>query len=130
MAEPDDPHAHGAPTKWVPVTEGASGEDPSIPASQFFSEGNGGESRKSFHGYPNGFAQLIDSPTQWHITPMQIDTRNRDCGATRNDISNCTRFTPGPEPKQARYGRGIPKDTNYSGILECPCNSRYGGDTI
>jgi hypothetical protein len=33
--------------------------------------GNGGESRKSFHGYPDGFAQLIDSPETWHITPMQ-----------------------------------------------------------
>jgi len=28
----------------------------------FISEGNGGESRKSFHGYPHGYAQLIESP--------------------------------------------------------------------
>jgi len=37
---------------------------------------------------------------------------------------------PGPEPKQARYGLGAPAGTNYSGILECPCTDRYGGDPI
>jgi hypothetical protein len=93
-----------------------------------FSEGNGGESRKSFHGYPAGYAQLITSPTQWHITPMQIDTRNRECGVGPEHIKNCTQFTPWMEPKQSRYGRGIPEGTNYSGILECPCNEGYGGD--
>lgn len=80
---------------------------------------------------------------------LQIDTRNRECGATPAHINNCTRFTPWLEPKQARYGRGIPEGTNYrlvgsnikdassyvlilniacSGVLECPCNSRFGGD--
>lgn len=89
-------------------------------------KGNGGESRKSFHGYPNGFAQLIESPQSYHLTPMQIDTRNRECGATINDTNNCTQFIPGPEPLQARYGRAInPKiGTNYSGLLECPCNGK------
>jgi hypothetical protein len=43
-----------------------------IPTSQFFSEGNGGEMRKSYHGYPKGFAQLIDSPTEFVMTPMQV----------------------------------------------------------
>lgn len=58
---------------------------------------------------------------------MQIDTRNRECGVGPDHVNNCTRFTPGPEPRQARYGRGIPAGTNYSGILECPCNGLYGG---
>lgn len=131
-ADPGDPMAHGATTKNVIVDKpsAASRPDTSIPTAQMFSEGNGGESRHSFHGYPNGFAQLIDSPTTWHITPMQIDTRNRDCGVTKDDVKNCTRFVPGPEPRQARYGRGIPKGTNYSGVLECPCNGRYGGDPM
>eukprot|EP00854_Cymbomonas_tetramitiformis_P025130 gene25130-30667_t len=131
IAEPGDTEAHGAAMKWVALDKPSAAfrADSRIPTSQFFSEGNGGESRKSFHGYPEGFAQLIDSPQTWHITPMQIDTRNRDCGVTPADIKNCTKFTPGPEPKQARYGLGIPLEgTNYSGILECPCNSRYGGD--
>ena len=113
---------------------------------QMFSEGNGGESRKSFHGYPAGQAQLIESPTGWHITPMQIDTRNREHGATAADVHKCTNFSgvgengkpcAGYEPRQARYGRhwggtlGSPKvPGHYSGILECPCNSRYGGDAM
>mmetsp|Transcript_58745 Transcript_58745/g.128742 ORF Transcript_58745/g.128742 Transcript_58745/m.128742 type:complete len:880 (+) Transcript_58745:49-2688(+) len=131
VVDPEDTMAHGAPTMWVALpTESASfRKDPSIPVSQFFSEGNGGESRKSFHGYPKGFAQLVDSPTSWTITPMQIDTRNRDCGVSPSDINNCTVFTPGPEPKQARFGRPAPLGTNYSGLLECPCTSRYAGDS-
>ena len=63
---------------------------------------------------------------------MQIDTRNRECGSTINDTNNCTQFIPGPEPLQARYGRAVnPKiGTNYSGLLECPCNGKFGGDPI
>eukprot|EP00927_Polykrikos_kofoidii_P055043 TRINITY_DN49359_c0_g1_i1.p1 TRINITY_DN49359_c0_g1~~TRINITY_DN49359_c0_g1_i1.p1 ORF type:complete len:937 (-),score=98.26 TRINITY_DN49359_c0_g1_i1:92-2509(-) len=131
-ALPNDPMAHGANHKWIAVDRPSAQmrEDVNIPTSSWFSEGNGGESRKSFHGYPDGFAQLVDSPTTWHMNPMQIDTRNRDCGVTPADIGNCTRFTPGPEPRQSRWGRGIPQNTNYSGILECPCNSRFGGDPL
>lgn len=130
--DPNDVSAHGSPMKWVAVDKPSATKrlNTNIPTSQMFSEGNGGESRKSFHGYPNGYAQLIDSPDTWHITPMQIDTRNRDCGVTPKDINNCTNHAnPGPEPRQARYGLGIPSGGSpYSGILECPCNSRYGGD--
>jgi hypothetical protein len=52
------------------------------PSSQMFSEGNGGESRKSFHGYPAGFAQLIESPETWHITPMQVGILLLECVLT------------------------------------------------
>lgn len=130
--DPDDTSAHGYYQKRAAVDKPSAAlrADTSIPTSQMFSEGNGGESRKSFHGYPAGYAQLIESPEEWHITPMQIDTRRRECGATAASINNCTRFVPGPEPKQARYGLGIPEGTNYSGILECPCNDRFGGDPI
>ena len=130
--QPGDVSAHGAPLKWKAVDKPSAKlrDDPSIPTSQLFSEGNGGESRKSFHGYPNGYAQLIESPNLWHITPMQIDTRNRDCGVRPEDVKNCTTFTPGPEPKQARYGRGMPENPIYSGLLECPGSSRFGGDPI
>lgn len=66
---------------------------------------------------------------------MQIDTRNRECGVTPADVTNCTKqnphpypaFTPGPEPTQARFGLGKPKDTQYSGLLECPCTTKFGG---
>ncbi len=79
---------------------------------------------------------------------MQIDTRNRECGITPDDIFNSKAcpvtkeksFWVGYEPKQARYG--FYNDTTSSldpkvrakmnfraaGILECPCNSRYAGD--
>jgi hypothetical protein len=137
---------HGHNKKWIAADKTAA-DGSSLPrnfkgvapTSQDFAEGNGGESRKSFHGYPAGFAQLLESPTSWTMTPMQIDTRNRDCGVTPESVTNCsTQFTPGPEPRQARYGRGwagvhgkrMPGSTNYSGILECPCNSRFGGDPI
>ena len=119
--------AHGAETKIIAVEKEGAPASP-YPSSQMYSEGNGGESRKSFHGYPKGYAQLLESPTSWTITPMQIDTRNRDCGVTKESITNCTEFVPFLEPKQSRYGLGIPEGTNYSGVLECPCNSAYGGD--
>ena len=44
---------------------------------------------RSFHGYPQGFAQLIESPQNWHIPPMQIDTRNREHGAQPTDVHKC-----------------------------------------
>ena len=131
-AERGDYSNHGAPTRWVAVdrpSRNAVLRDPDAPTSLWFSEGNGGESRKSFHGYPAGYAQLLNSPTSWRITPMQIDTRRRDCGVGRESIKNCTAFEPWLEPKQARYGRPV-SAANYSGVLECPCNSRFGGDPL
>ena len=91
---PDDVYgsgAHGMETMIASVDkEDQSGKvHQNIPNTWFISEGNGGESRKSFHGYPAGFAQLMESPTSWHITPMQIDTRNRDHGVTKDDIHKC-----------------------------------------
>lgn len=46
----------------------------SLPSFQRFGGANGGEFRKSFHGYAPPFAQLIRSPKTIQITPMQIDT--------------------------------------------------------
>jgi len=134
--DPHDFSNHGGPSAPPKLVATAAPDAPKdFPSSQYFSEGNGGESRKSFHGYPDGFAQLIHSPTQWHLTPMQIDTRRRDCGVTPAAIKNCTTFEPWLEPKQARYGRqprgaSGPGSSAYSGVLECPCTSRYGGDPI
>merc|ERR1711953_1139632 len=83
-----------------------------VPTSQMISEGNGGEFRKSYHGYPRGMAQLIDSPTTFHIQPMQIDTRNRHY--------NGSDFKPDLLPKASAAPEGAP----YSGLLECPCTDR------
>ena len=90
-----DTSHHGGPPKLV-VTETPDATEAlgAIPASAWFSEGNGGESRKSFHGYPDGYAQLIGSPESWHLTPMQIDTRNRECGVTALTLT----LDPTPNP--------------------------------
>ena len=78
----------------------------------FFSEGNGGEFRLSYHGYPSGYAQLIESPDTFHCTPMQIDTWNREEATSK--------FRPAPLPKSSR----IPASAGYSGLIECPCSDR------
>eukprot|EP00501_MAST-03F_sp_TOSAG23-6_P000551 GSMAST32.ASY1.ANO1.572.1 assembled CDS len=92
---------------------------PNIPTGQFFSEGNGGESRKSFHGYPDGYAQLIQSPTTFKIQPMQIDTWNRNTTLADGFIS-------GPVPKASC----APEHSVYSGLLECPCTDRIIKESI
>jgi len=45
--------------------------DSKIPTSQDFGAANGGEARKSFHGWAPGFAKVIMSPQELYITPMQ-----------------------------------------------------------
>ena len=42
----------------------------------------------------------------------------------------CAMGSPRAAARQARYGLGTPADTNYSGLLESPCNSKYGGDPM
>ena len=58
-AQPGDDHVDwaGGGKKWVPreTTPSAGG----FPTSTVFSDADGGESRKSFHGYPRGYAQLV-----------------------------------------------------------------------
>jgi len=64
---------HGAQAFWRAVdTRGVIDVelDPEQPSHHFFSEGNGGEYRKSYHGYPKGFAQVIEMPKEFHIQPM------------------------------------------------------------
>ena len=68
---------HGIEEEWVDMSGRGPQSGAATPTSQMFSEGNGGESRKSLHGYPSGHAQLIESPQSWHITPMQIDSASR-----------------------------------------------------
>merc|ERR1712180_157878 len=105
---------HGAPAFYhtrrrEDITDPNSDSD--VPTSQFFSEGNGGEFRKSYHGYPRGMAQLIESPTTFHIQPMQIDTKNRHYHGPD--------FRPDLLPRAA-----APPNASYSGLLECPCTDR------
>ena len=90
---------HGAPSWWQTfMKEGVSdvSSDSGVPTSQFYSEGNGGEFRKSYHGYPSGYAQLIESPEFFHIQPMQIDTMNRHYNGTdfKPDLLPKVLFSP------------------------------------
>ena len=62
--------------------------------------------------YFRGMAQLIDSPTTFHIQPMQIDTKNRHY--------NGSDFKPDLLPKAS----AAPPNAPYSGLLECPCTDR------
>ena len=62
------------PTKIGPSSTGfksKAGIGHSYPTSIVFKENPGGEFRKSYHGYPSGYAQLIHSPNQvFNISSM------------------------------------------------------------
>eukprot|EP01060_Flectonema_neradi_P036402 TRINITY_DN698_c1_g2_i1.p1 TRINITY_DN698_c1_g2~~TRINITY_DN698_c1_g2_i1.p1 ORF type:complete len:718 (+),score=175.93 TRINITY_DN698_c1_g2_i1:80-2155(+) len=105
---PETDYSYGHPLDWHVVDDSQS----EYPTNQVISEGNGGEFRKSYHGYPRKFAQLLQSPTTFHITPMQIDTHNR--------FYNGTGFKAGILPKESE----APPNASYSGLLECPCTTR------
>lgn len=109
---------HGSSEFWTTVPLQDDGDDegdgtPDIPLSHFFSEANGGEMRLSYHGYPLGYAQLLDSPTVFNIQPMQIDTWNRE--------AKTAQYKPGgPLPRTSK----IPPSAGYSALIECPCSDR------
>ena len=88
-----------------------------VPSIQAYSEGNGNEHRRSFHGYAAGVAQLIASPTFFQNSAMIINGNKNlapDAGA------------PGVvsllQPRKALAPRSY--GTAYNGLFECPCTSR------
>ena len=89
-----------------------------------FKENPGGEFRKSYHGYPNGYAQLIHSPTQWVVEPMQIDTHNRDYG-----INDEVGLKPSFLPKTFQNNMTDLK-SGLSPLIECPCTDRITKSTV
>jgi hypothetical protein len=103
---------HNSKEYWAARMIQDDDDDSEIPLHIFFSEGNGGEFRLSYHGYPRGYAQLIESPDTFFCNPMQIDTWNRD--------EPSSKYAPGPLPKSSR----IPPSAGYSGLIECPCTDR------
>ena len=108
-----EPIKHSAEKVQVERDDSEEEELEVIPLCHFFSEGNGGEMRLSYHGYADGYAQLIESPNAFHIQPMQIDTWNRE--------EPTAAFRPGgPLPKSSQ----IPASAGYSGLIECPCSDR------
>jgi hypothetical protein len=81
--------------------------------------GNGGEYRKTYHGFSPSQALVIDSPTALQVAPMQIDTWNRE----KMNISGPSppKFVPGPLPRASQ----APKvGALHSGLLECPMTTR------
>lgn len=115
---------HGAKKQWEifpKITNVTLKNGEYITNNLFFSEANGGEFRASFHGYPNGYAQLLQSPKYFSIQPMQIDTRNRD-----PKYINDTIFHPGILPNNS----AAPENADYSGLLECPCTTRINKTII
>ena len=95
------------------VTVVVDDETQPYPTSRDFNTANGGEARKSFKGMAPGAAYIVQSPHQFQVEAMQIDTWNREkmTGA---------KFVPGPLPRNSL----APADAEYSGLLECPMTTR------
>ena len=105
-------NSHGSSEYWKAEFINQDEDNSEFPLVTVFSEGNGGEFRLSYHGYPKGYGQLIDSPDTFQVNPMQIDTWNRDTSSNG--------FHPGPLPQSSR----IPANAGYNGLIECPCSDR------
>lgn len=92
----------------------------------FFSEGNGGECRKSYHSYPKGYAQLIRKPHSFSVYPMQIDTWNRETMNSSEFVpprSNVQDYFPRTSKINSRLLDSL-ADAKYNPLLECPCTDR------
>ena len=59
-----------------------------LPTSAMFSDGNGGEYRKSYHGFAPGYAIVVDSPTELQISPMQASAPIAACSGPRMCLSD------------------------------------------
>ena len=103
-------HGHGRAAESYEVVEHEAG---ALPSSLALGAANGGEVRKSFHGYAPGFVQVVESPTQFQITP---------CAAIRSSIP----FPPGrlafspPRPPKTRL--------TPSSLPATPCVSEQDAD--
>ena len=90
-----------------------------FPTSIVFKENPGGEFRKSYHGYPRGYAQLIHSPTQWLVEPMQIDTHNRNYNLLDHSVGYQPWFLP------SKFQNNMTDlNSSLSPLIECPCTDR------
>jgi hypothetical protein len=112
----------GGQKVWAPVETEASATG--LPSSALFDDGNGGEYRKTFHGYAAPFAQIVESPNKVGGTAMQIDTWNRAAmKLPEKPGDRPPRFVPGPHPRNSLAPTKGP-DAIYSGLLECPLTTR------
>ena len=86
-------------------------------------ENPGGEFRKSYHGYPSGYAQLIHSPNQWIVEPMQIDTHNRNF-----NITDTEGYKPWFLPNAVKNNM-TDETSGLNPLIECPCTDRINKTT-
>ena len=95
-----------------------SGVSHGYPTHIVFKENPGGEFRKSYHGYPKGYAQLLHSPKQWIVEPMQIDTHNRNY-----HLTDQVGYQPWFLPKTFQNNM-TDHHNSLSPLIECPCTDR------
>ena len=70
---------------------------------------------RTFHGFPPGYALVLDSPTAFQVTPMQIDTWHRELmPISGGKKAKPAKFVPGPLPR----GSLAPPNAKHSGLLE------------
>jgi hypothetical protein len=111
------------------VMRGAAGDTPVPPTwlynhhykfclnnEECFSEGNGGESRASFHGYPRGAAQVVYSPKSVRLVVMAVDTR-----LVRDGNASSTR-TREMDAVTTQLAAAVPP---WERLISCPCTSRF-----
>lgn len=108
------------PTK-TGIRDLPSAKEHGFPTNIAFVENPGGEFRKSYHGYPSGYAQLVHSPTNWVVEPMQIDTHNREVAA---DAAAQPGYHPWFWPSIQDNRTVTEFDDKLSPIIECPCSNR------
>jgi len=119
---PNEVHGHGVHSNGEAWVVRDLNPDSAFPNSQAFGAANGGEYRKSFHGFPPGYAKILMSPAEFSLEPMQIDTWNRD----KMNLTG-SKFVPGPVPRNSLAPVDGP-DAIYSGLLECPVTTRIRKD--
>ena len=111
-----DPHVMHVPVEHTPSPIG-------LPTHAHLAAGNGGEYRKSYHGFATSrgsqVAYVVDSPQSMSVTPMQIDTWNRD----EMNITG-SKYVPGPQSKNSGAKSRHGEEMLYSGLLECPLTTR------
>ena len=83
-----------------------------LPSHQAFSSANGGEYRKTYHGFAPGYALVVDSPTSFQVTPMQIDSWNREKMDISKDGPKPVKFVPG-RCQERRSRRRMPHTADY-----------------
>eukprot|EP00092_Neocalanus_flemingeri_P016158 GFUD01017488.1.p1 GENE.GFUD01017488.1~~GFUD01017488.1.p1 ORF type:complete len:796 (-),score=158.21 GFUD01017488.1:53-2440(-) len=116
MFELEDPLFMPNPTTTAFRTK--NGTEHGYPTNLVFKENPGGEFRMSYHGYPSGFAQLLHSPSQWLVEPMQIDTHNRNYS-----INEPVGYNPSFLPAMLMNNMTNFKN-GLSPLIECPCSDR------